>query len=55
MSIEEFDGFLDSKSGEAKQLIHNAAMEEWIYFQGLNFGIFVKDKKVAGVTVCPSH
>ena len=55
MTVEDFDKFLDSKSGEAKQLIHNAAMEDWIYFQGLNFGIFVKDKKVAGVTVCPSH
>jgi predicted Zn-dependent protease len=53
MSIEEFNKFIDSGSGQARQLIRNAAMEEWIYFQGLNFGIFVKDKKVAGVTVCP--
>ena len=54
MTVEDFDKFLDSKSGEAKQLIHNAAMEEWIYFPGLNFGIFAKDKKVAGVTVTPA-
>ncbi|MEI7576062.1 MAG: hypothetical protein WCK51_04155 [Armatimonadota bacterium] len=53
MTIEDFNKFLDSGSGQARQLIRNAAMEEWIYFQGLNFGIFVKDKKVAGVTVCP--
>ena len=53
MTLEEFNRFLDSESGEAKQLIHNAAMEEWIYFHGLNFGIYVKDKKVAGITVCP--
>ena len=53
MTLEEFNRFLNSESGEAKQLIHNAAMEEWIYFHGLNFGIYVKDKKVAGITVCP--
>ncbi len=53
MSIEEFNKFIDSASGQARQLTRNAAMEEWIYFQGLNFGIFIKDKKVAGVTVCP--
>lgn len=55
MSIDDFNKFLDSGSGEAKQLIRNAAMEEWIYFPGLNFGIFVKDKKVAGVTVTPAN
>ena len=55
MSLDDFDKFLDSGSGEAKQLIHNAAMEEWIYFPGLNFGIFVKDKKVAGITVTPAN
>jgi predicted Zn-dependent protease len=54
MTVEEFNKILNSESGEAKQLIHNAAMEEWIYFQGLNFGIFVKDKKVAGITVTPA-
>lgn len=53
MSIDEFNRFIDSKTGDVRPLVRNAAMEDWIYFQGLNFGIYVKDKKVAGITVCP--
>lgn len=55
MSVEDFNKIMALDSGETKQLIHNATMEEWVYFQGLNFGVFVKDKKIAGVTVTPAH
>ena len=53
MTVEDFNKIIPLSSGASKQLIHNAAMEEWTYFYGLNFGVYVKDGKVAGVTVCP--
>ena len=53
MSVDEFNSHLDLKGGISRSLVKQAAIEEWTYFPGLNFGVLVKDKKIAGITVAP--
>ena len=53
MSQDDFAKILDPKGGIARNLVRAATIEEWTYYPGLNFGVLFKDKKVAGLTVCP--
>ncbi|MBS1703746.1 MAG: M48 family metallopeptidase [Armatimonadetes bacterium] len=53
MSVDDFSKFLDPAAGISRSLVRDAAIEEWTYFPGVNFGVFIKDGKIAGITVCP--
>lgn len=53
MSTSDFSKILDLKGGIPRSLVKAGALEEWTYFPGLNMGVFVKDDKIAGITVAP--
>lgn len=53
MTVDAFSGILDIKGGISRNLVRAGTIEEWTYFPGLNMGVFVKDGKIAGITVAP--
>jgi hypothetical protein len=54
MSSAEFERVLNPAGGVNRMLVKAGALEEWLYYPGLNMGVLIKDKKVVGVTVTPS-
>jgi predicted Zn-dependent protease len=53
MSLEQFSNILDPAGGMSRQLVKMATLEDWLYYPGLNMGVLIKDKKIAGITVVP--
>jgi tetratricopeptide (TPR) repeat protein len=53
MPVSEVNKILNVEAGATRELVRGGELENWTYFGGLNFGILVKDDKVAGITVTP--
>lgn len=55
MSVDDFNNFLDISRGTELELVRGGEVEKWVYFGNLGFGVFVKDKKIAGITATPAR
>ncbi len=51
MSKADLEKILNPKAGVEKQLAKGGEVETWTYYPALNFGVFYKEDKVAGLTV----
>ena len=51
MSKADLEKILNPKAGVEKNLAKGGDVEVWTYYPALNFGVFYKDDKVAGLTV----
>ncbi len=53
MAQSELDKIYPTSKLPSVQLLRVGSLEEWKYYPGLNFGVCLRDGKVAGITVTP--